>query len=60
MRGEGAGSKQRKEFSVDNAIPMPAKAGDDRVESGNRHSNVKLALRGNNHHASRRVTGSIR
>ncbi len=34
--------------------------GDDRVESGNRHTNLKLALRGRNHFASRHVMGSIR
>ena len=34
--------------------------GSDRVESGNRHTNVKIALRGVNHHASRHVMGAIR
>lgn len=92
MRGEGEDYRPRQEFSVKNAIPVPARAGDvlffsyltvhgstqntsdyprktvlaqlhpgwDRVESGNRHTNVKLTLRGMNHHASRHVMGLIR
>ena len=53
--------------STANASDTPRKtvlvqlhAGDDRVESGNRHTNVKIALRGVNHHASRHIAGSIR
>jgi len=34
--------------------------GSDRVVSGNHHTNVKIALRGMNHHSSRHVMGRIR
>ncbi len=34
--------------------------GEDRVESGNSHTNLKLVLRGRNHHGSRYVMGKIR
>ncbi len=92
MRGEGEGSRPRKEYSVADATPIEAQAGDvlffsyltvhgstqnlsghprktvlvqmhpgdDRVVDGNRHTNVKLALRGHNQHTSRGVMGRIR
>ena len=92
MKGEGKGSQPREEFSVKEATPISAKAGDvlffhyltvhgstqnlsvdprktvlvqlhagnDRVTGDNKHTNVKLTLRGFNHHATRQNVGGIR
>jgi len=54
------GSTQNCAITPRKTVLVQLHPGDDRVEAGNRHTNVKLALRGLNRHASRPVMGAIR
>ncbi len=53
------GSMPNRSTKTRKTVLVQMYAGDDEVEAGNRHTNVRLVLRGWNHRATRSVAGSV-
>ncbi|MBI1924947.1 phytanoyl-CoA dioxygenase family protein [Candidatus Poribacteria bacterium] len=53
------GSMPNRSTKTRKTVLVQMYAGDDEVEAGNKHTNVRLVLRGWNHRATRSVAGSV-